>query len=1063
MNGGYTNGYGGYGDDSGARSGHINGGYANGDVYNPGANARPPGGHNAPYSNGFEENKTPGPPSSLRPVEGERRRANRRSVNPGNWNRSSSRNRADEGRAAKRIDEVLLHIKRDWSFMTEERCVPVQVALRLLDDSSLGLASRKREFQETQEQLQNALRGVVNEHHQGFNSSIGTFHQIQASIQASQERVRDLKESLIVAKTNLSTAKPEYKSLASSSQNYADMLDVLNIIEQVQQVPEKLEASISDKRFLTAVDLLHDALKLIRRPELADIGALSDTKVYLSNQEISLADILIEELHNHLYLKSPYCEDRWMAYAKSNDKRTGSGPFSDAELRQMYVFLDQIDLSMPMKDDILRNPEADSFQYIYMIVESLQKLGKIEAVVDSIEERLPVELFKVVERSNTEVQQRYPNASKTPSKAVLPDELFLPETSNAPILVDFLSTVYAKFEAIAEAHRVVHDVVAGISKREAGFVNPKLTRGFKELWKLYQSEMRSLLHDYLSTGGSASSRSGQAYASEGNMFRYQRDKAKKCVFKLDQIDSGAADIKPQRDELVAVWQKFVPGLVSLSRSDTTPTMSSANIGDSSAAGHKLLVEPNVFNIGCLLPPSVMFLNRLKGIVPPNADIVVSTLSSFLNDFLINVFHPQLEYTLADFCSQSFTQLDAFQQDQNWSQVSTKPVFKGTVKFINIITAFCKMLDELTHDQIFSQLLITQMNNYYDKCNTWYNALVTRAQAESDGRRLKASAGFAETGELSAVASRLWESEDKDTSSLINEETTALINAIKRSPLEASDLISDRKGQAQLFLLYTSMKWLASRSKQLRRISEKATNSSNRRDSTMPVIKRSLTTSLLDKSSDDHNHVYLPLSSETANLFDGVVGAYQELADLALCTLHYELRCNIIHKLDQSVRGSFIYANKVETPDEDVLGLAVDLLEFDQEVKVYLQPAEHIFITRGCSNLIDSMLVHALTHSVSSMNEPGNEHLQLNTRVLYHNLLNIEPAADLSRTFALLEMFTQGPNAILTASKKDKRFDRDALATMVRLVHSEELESRDPAVVSRARNQLAEQLARLKVD
>jgi len=46
--------------------------------------------------------------------------------------------------------------------MTENRCVPAQVALQLLDESSLGLARRYDEFQNTQLQLQNALRAIVN-------------------------------------------------------------------------------------------------------------------------------------------------------------------------------------------------------------------------------------------------------------------------------------------------------------------------------------------------------------------------------------------------------------------------------------------------------------------------------------------------------------------------------------------------------------------------------------------------------------------------------------------------------------------------------------------------------------------------------------------------------------------------------------------------------------------------------------------------------------------------------------------------------------------------------------
>jgi hypothetical protein len=55
--------------------------------------------------------------------------------------------------------------------------------------------------------------------------------------------------------------------------------------EHLQGIPEKLEAKLSEKRFLTAVELLQDGLTAIRKPNMDGIGALSDLKVYLSNQE----------------------------------------------------------------------------------------------------------------------------------------------------------------------------------------------------------------------------------------------------------------------------------------------------------------------------------------------------------------------------------------------------------------------------------------------------------------------------------------------------------------------------------------------------------------------------------------------------------------------------------------------------------------------------------------------------------------------------------------------------------------------------------------------------------
>ena len=65
------------------------------------------------------------------------------------------------------------------------------------------------------------------EHHQGFNSSIGTFHKIQSSIQVSQNRARTLKASLLYARETLTMAKPELKGLVTSSQDYDEMLQLL--------------------------------------------------------------------------------------------------------------------------------------------------------------------------------------------------------------------------------------------------------------------------------------------------------------------------------------------------------------------------------------------------------------------------------------------------------------------------------------------------------------------------------------------------------------------------------------------------------------------------------------------------------------------------------------------------------------------------------------------------------------------------------------------------------------------------------------------------------------------
>lgn len=116
----------------------------------------------------------------------------------------------------------------------------------------------------------------------------------------------------------------------------------------------------------------------------------------------------------------------------------------------------------------------------------------------------------------------------------------------------------------------------------------------------------------------------------------------------------------------------------MSKSQSRPSISGNSESasrDGLAAGHRLLVEPSVFNISLLLPPSLSFLQRLKDIVPPDTDIAISTLTSFLDDFLVNVFHPQLDEAVTELCTRSFIEIDAFQQDPQWTVHAQKPIFK----------------------------------------------------------------------------------------------------------------------------------------------------------------------------------------------------------------------------------------------------------------------------------------------------------------------------------------------------------------------------------------------------
>lgn len=929
--------------------------------------------------------------------------------------------------------DILRFIEQQWTFMSSDNCIPVKVALQLMDPSSLGLADQYEQFQQVHQQLQSALKVIVNEHHQGFNSSIGTFHKIQAAIQSSQLRVRNLRAGLQQAKSSLSSAKPELKAFAQSSQTYDQMLQVLGTIEQLQQVPEVLEAQISEKRFLGAVDTLQEALKLIRKPEMEEIGALSDLRVYLGNQEHSLTDILIEELHNHLYLKSPYCEERW----KSHMKRDGSGPTLDDGERAMHQFLELYNGSQPMLEDTTKNPEADTFYYIQLLVESLNKMNRLELAVGQIEHRLPVELFTVVDRSHREVEQRHPaimrNTTKNKKKKAGIDAG--PDGERKATLEDLLTTLFAKYEAIAEGHRVFHDVTAAIIKRENHEDGSTLNRSFRELWKLLQSEIRSLLHDHLATNGNLGHRSRQENDPSANIFRPQpRDKTRR-LFKMSDTDSKSTELATEREDLEFILKQSVPGLVGNNAQNTKQDRDT--VADMSATGHKLLVEPSVFNMGILLKPSLDFLTRLKDVVPPGSGVVSSTLTSFLDDFLINVFYPQLDETILDLCSRTMNEMDAFQTDSKWEGHAQRPIFKGTVRFFELIEAFCVMLDSLPHDQSFSQLIITQMRTYYDRCYQWSKSLLQRAQLAQEGApKMRLAAHMATTGDINQVVIDLTTATPKDSRVLAEKETALLLNAIKTKTLEEADLINDRKALAALCTLHVSMKWIASRCQQLRYISPRAVDATS-----MQSHDRRRWTQNFNLATAPSG-AYLPLDAQTAAGFDAVIASFKELSSLILRTLHVDLRLHIIHGIYSALDTTYALGQPYNDPDPAITNLSTSMGSYDSAMSTNLLNSQYVFLTTHLDILANNALV-SLVGCVQAMDKHGFERMSLNILVLQQTL-KTAMQQDASLEYAARFYGMTDPGIILKEGVK-AGYAKEDLKALLRLCYDAKRDAREGSV------------------
>ena len=60
------------------------------------------------------------------------------------------------------VSGVLQHINEKWGIITEKDCVPVHIALQLMDYSSLGRGNDYDDFKQTSKALQKGLKAIVN-------------------------------------------------------------------------------------------------------------------------------------------------------------------------------------------------------------------------------------------------------------------------------------------------------------------------------------------------------------------------------------------------------------------------------------------------------------------------------------------------------------------------------------------------------------------------------------------------------------------------------------------------------------------------------------------------------------------------------------------------------------------------------------------------------------------------------------------------------------------------------------------------------------------------------------
>ncbi|KAI7867284.1 Sec8 exocyst complex component-specific domain-containing protein [Spinellus fusiger] len=958
-----------------------------------------------------------------------------------------------------------------------------------MDDSSVGRGKDYGAFQRVLRNLDAALKSLSHilliDYYQGFNNAIGTFGGVLQHIHDSQSRTAQMKISLKKCKQELLEKRTDLLNMWHKSQQHKEMLIFLETIEEIRTVPEKLKALVNSKHVYTAAKMLVDALKTVNKEDMLQIGALDDIRRTLSTQKNALYDLLVEEIHNHLYLKNSFCENRWSEYIHDQqklpeiaikpksfmDKVNSSEYHNESISKEEDLFaLDEDDVVMEDPDI---NPETDSYYYMEIIMEALAMLGQVPAAIETVQERLPFEIYALVDKTIADVEERHSEQyiiSVTSRKNTLDDSAMYcldkanSETKNE-ILKDLLWTLYSKMEAVLRGQHFLETCARRIKKR----ITTKEVSSdpqdifhiyqFHEIWQPVQVEIRSLLQSYLTsqertptalqqstlTPDDASGKSGFSSTREKNkqLFRFTESPQD---LTLEQAYQSV------RSNLHSSFKKQVPGFnfneSQKARNAPHSSVIDKYASDMASKGHKVLVKPDAYNVSVLLKPTMAFLQRMNEVFPNYDDQSSEGFGSFLDDFAINVFLPQIEEKVMQLIHHAAVGMDAFQDERNYKNYSKFPIVKSAVALISIIQSLCRIMHSMPfHTDEYVRMIEVVLLKYYEKCYHRFYSMVVKGslfggkEFNVTEMNINTSGDWAQDEDLVCLLTQnpLFDDDNKIDSdfveSLIQSEIKLEIKLKGDRQLEAEELIFDSKRLIALGRLYHSLKWFVREIWELRTsnqptnksipgatniLGENEANSEEIESEKARGSKRWSRDDSKEVEEEDPSPVILSLRGEVAGRFDTLLTTYQQLAETCLFTLRLEARCHTMYYLEMVIReGNYYLEDETYEPDPYVITLNSDLMEIDDCINASLPAKDEMFAFDGLPALIIHLLISEATY-IKRMNKNGVQKMTRNILALQQNLSNFVPSSQsstLDRASKYYQLFNLGSKGIVQSIRE----------------------------------------------
>lgn len=855
--------------------------------------------------------------------------------------------------------------------------------------------TEKGRLEEAYEKCDHDLDELIVQHYTELTTAIRTYQSITERITSSRNKIKQVKENLLSCKMLLHCKRDELRKLWIEGIEHKHVLNLLDEIENIKQVPQKLQQCMASKHYLTSTDMLVSAVDSLEGP-LLQVEGLSDLRLELHSKKMNMHLVLIDELHRHLYIKST---NRVVQRNKEKEKISSflkdASPVSLLDVTNLSTprkFLDSPQFStlgitsvrdislMEIKEDLDLDPEENSSVFMGILIKGLAKLKKIPETVKAIHDRLEQELKQIVKRSTTQVADSGYQRGDT-----------LVQENQPRLLLELLELLFDKFNAVAAAHAVVlghlQQTVASPSSQSDGDIK---LYDMADVWVKIQDVLQMLLTEYLdmkNTRASSEPSTQLSYGSSGREFaaffaKKKPQRPKTPLFKFESSShaiSMSAYLREQRRELY-------------SRSGELQGEPDDNLIE--GGGTKFVCKPGARNITVIFHPLLRFIQEIEhalGLSPTKQ----CPLREFLTIYIKNIFLHQVLGEINKEIEGVTKITDPLKILANADTMKMlgvqRPLLQSTVIVEKTVQDLMNLMHDLSaYSDQFLNMVCVKLQEYKDTCTVAYRSIVQYDE------KLVISASWAKDDDISRLLKSLpnWinmaqpkqmrpkrEEEEDFIRTAFGKESEVLIGNLGDKLIPQQEILRDVSDLKALANMHESLEWLSNR---------------------MKAAFSNLPTAQMSPGQDSHANMDLPpVSEQIMQTLAELARSFQEMADRCLLVLHLEVRVHCFHYLiPLAKQGNYAIVANVESMDYDplVVRLNKDISAIEEAMNASLQQHKFQYIFEGLGHLISCILINGAQY-FKRISESGIKKMCRNIFILQQNLTNITMSREADLDFA----------------------------------------------------------------